>query len=141
MQVLGYHKKMLFNPRYGVIGMFAMPYYLIFEALGPIIECAGFVVTIVAVSLGLLDIKFAQLLFLAAIAYGAVISVAAVLLEELSFRRYPRASQLLVLASVGVIENFGYRQLTTWWRLKGVRDFFKKTQGWGTMTRKGFAKR
>ena len=52
-----------------------------------------------------------------------------------------RASHLLALASVGILENFGYRQLTTFWRLKGVRDFFKKTQGWGTMTRKGFAKR
>ena len=141
MQVLGYHKKMLLNPRYGVVGMFAMPYYLLFEALGPMIEFTGFAVTIVAVALGLLDVRFAELLFLAAIAYGAIISVAAVLLEELSFRRYPRAIHLVVLASVGIIENFGYRQLTTWWRLKGVRDFFKKTQGWGTMTRKGFAKK
>jgi ABC-type uncharacterized transport system permease subunit len=47
---------------------------------------------------------------------------------------------LLVLAAVGIAENFGYRQLTTWWRLKGVRDFFQKKQGWGTMTRKGFKK-
>ncbi len=141
MQVLGYHKKMLLNPRYGVVGMFAMPYYLLFEALGPMIEFTGFTVTIIAVSLGLLDVRFAELLFLAAIVYGAIISVAAVLLEELSFRRYPRAIHLVVLASVGIIENFGYRQLTTWWRLKGVRDFFKKTQGWGTMTRKGFAKK
>lgn len=140
MQVLGYHKKMMANPKYGVVGLFAMPYYLLFEALGPIIEFSGFVVTILAVALGLLDWRFAELLFLAAIAYGAIISVGAVVLEELSFRRYPRAADLLILASVGVIENFGYRQLTTYWRLKGVVDFFKKTQGWGTMTRKGFAK-
>jgi cellulose synthase/poly-beta-1,6-N-acetylglucosamine synthase-like glycosyltransferase len=141
MQVLGYHKRMMMNPRYGVVGLFAMPYYLLFEALGPIIEFAGFAVTILAVSLGLLDWRFAELLFLAAIAYGAIISVGAVVLEELSFRRYPRTTDLLILASVGVIENFGYRQLTTYWRLKGVIDFFKKTQGWGTMTRKGFSQK
>lgn len=140
MQVLGYHRRMLFNPRYGVVGLFAMPYYLIFETLGPVIEFTGFLVTILAVALGLLDVRFAELLFLAAIAYGAIISVAAVLLEEVSFRRYPSALHLLALAGVGVLENFGYRQLTTWWRLKGVRDYFKKRQTWGTMTRKGFAK-
>ena len=141
MQVLGYHKQMMANPKYGVVGLFAMPYYLLFETLGPIIEFSGFVVTILAVALGLLDVRFAELLFLAAIAYGAIISVGAVVLEELSFRRYPRARDLLILASVGVIENFGYRQLTTYWRLKGVVDFFKKKQTWGTMTRKGFAKK
>ena len=68
-------------------------------------------------------------------------SAGAVVLEELSFRRYPRATDLLILASVGVLENFGYRQLTTYWRLKGVIDFFKKKQTWGTMTRKGFAQK
>ena len=140
MQVLWYHRRMLANPRYGAIGLLAMPYYLIFEALGPIIEFFGFAVTIVATAFGLLDVRFAILLFLAAIAYGAVISVGAVLLEEVSFRRYPRARDLLILALIGIAENFGYRQLTTWWRLKGVRDFFKRTQGWGTMTRKGFTR-
>ena len=138
LQVLGYHRKMILNPRYGMVGLFAMPYYLIFEALGPILEFSGFVVTILALALGLLDWRFAQLLFLAAIVYGAVISVGSVLLEELSFRRYPRVSDLLTLALVGIAENFGYRQLTTWWRLRGIVDYFRKKQGWGTMTRKGF---
>jgi len=45
-----------------------------------------------------------------------------------------------MLAPLGVLENFGYRQLTTYWRLKGVIDFVRKKQGWGVMTRKGFAK-
>ena len=138
LEALGYHRKMILNPRYGMVGLFAMPYYLIFEALGPILELIGLVVTILALALGLLDWRFAQLLFLAAIAYGAVISVGSVLLEELSFRRYPRVSDLLTLALVGIAENFGYRQLTTWWRLRGIVDYFRKKQGWGAMTRKGF---
>ena len=138
LEALGYHRKMILNPRYGMVGLFAMPYYLIFEALGPILELSGFVVTILALALGLLDWRFAQLVFLAAIVYGAVISVGSVLLEELSFRRYPRVSDLLTLALVGIAENFGYRQLTTWWRLRGIVDYFRKKQGWGAMTRKGF---
>ena len=140
LQVLGYHRKMLCNPRYGAVGLIAMPYYLIFEALGPVIEFLGFAVTIVALAFGLLDWRFAELLFLAAVVYGALISMAAVLLEEMSFKRYPRVTDLLVLCAVGLVENFGYRQLTTWWRLQGVIDYFKKEQGWGTMTRKGFTR-
>ena len=138
-QVLSYHLGMLLRPKYGSVGMFALPYFLIFEAAGPIIEAAGYIVTIFAVAFGLLDVVFAQLLFLCAVVLGAMISLTSVLLEEMSYRRYPKVRHLLMLAALGVIENFGYRQLTTWWRLRGVIDFVRKKQGWGTMTRKGFA--
>jgi cellulose synthase/poly-beta-1,6-N-acetylglucosamine synthase-like glycosyltransferase len=139
LQVLGYHRGMIFNPRYGVIGMLAMPYYLVFEALGPIIELTGYVVTVVAVAFGVLDWQFAELFFLAAVVYGTLLSVAAVVLEELSFRRYPRVTDLLRLALYGVLENFGYRQLAMWWRIVGVVDYFRGKRGWGKMKRKGFA--
>lgn len=138
MQVIGYHRGMLLRPRYGMAGLFAMPYYLVFEALGPIIEAAGYSVTIAAVAFGLLDRRFAELLFLAAVGFGVVISIASVLLEEVSFRRYPRVADLLLLVGLGVLENVGYRQITTWWRLQGVVDFFRRRHGWGIMTRKGF---
>jgi cellulose synthase/poly-beta-1,6-N-acetylglucosamine synthase-like glycosyltransferase len=140
-QVLSYHLAMLMNPKYGSVGLFAVPYFLIFEAAGPIIEASGYVVTAIAVAFGMIDVVFAELLFLSAVVFGALISIMAVLLEEMSFRRYPKVRHLLLLSALGVIENFGYRQLTTWWRLKGVIDFVRKKQGWGVMTRKGFAKR
>jgi cellulose synthase/poly-beta-1,6-N-acetylglucosamine synthase-like glycosyltransferase len=139
-QVLSYHLPMMLNPRYGSVGMFAMPYFLVFEAIGPLIEISGYVVTAVAVAFGLIDVIFAQLLFLAAVLFGALISITAVLLEEMSFRRYPKVRHLLLLAALGILENFGYRQLSTLWRLRGTIDFVRKKQGWGVMTRKGFAK-
>jgi len=138
LQVLSAQRTMVMNPRYGVVGMAAMPYYLVFEAIGPIVEVAGYVVTAVALACGLLDWRFAELLFLVAVCYGALISLAAVVLEELSFRRYPRVVDLLRLAAYGILENFGYRQLTTWWRLRGTIDFLLGRGGWGAMTRRGF---
>ena len=113
LQVLSYHWKMFLNPRYGLLGMLVMPYYVIFEGIGPIIELAGYLLTILAVSFGLINWKFAELLFIVAVLYGAMISLASVILEEVSFRRYPRLSDLLWLSFYGVIENFGYRQLST----------------------------
>lgn len=140
-QVLSYHLAMLANPKYGSVGLLAMPYFLIFEAVGPLIEVSGYLVTAFAVSVGMLDIVFAELVFLAAVVFGAMISLTSVMLEEISFRRYPKVRHLLLLAALGVLENFGYRQLTTYWRLRGVIDFVRKKQAWGVMTRKGFAKR
>ena len=138
LQVLSYYRFMLFNPRYGTVGMFAVPYYLLFEALGPVVELAGYAVTIVALSLGLIDWVFAELLFLVAIVYGTLNSLLAILLEEISFRRYPRIRDLMKMAAFGVLENFGYRQLTTWWRVRGIIAWWRGEQSWGTMTRKGF---
>jgi cellulose synthase/poly-beta-1,6-N-acetylglucosamine synthase-like glycosyltransferase len=139
LQVLAGHASMIGNPRYGRIGLLALPYYLIFEAIGPVLELAGLVATVAGIALGLLDWRMAQLLFLAAVLYGTMISVAAVLLEELSFRRYLRLADVGRLLVAAVFENFGYRQLTTWWRLKGVIDYLKGNRGWGTMTRKGLS--
>ncbi len=138
MEVLGYHARMQFNPRYGIVGLFAMPYYLVFEAAGPVIELTGYVLTALAIPFGLLNWRFAELFFLASVVYGSLLSVAAVALEELSFRRYPKLTDLLRLAAYGVLENFGYRQMATWWRFVGVIDYFRGRTGWGAMKRKGF---
>jgi cellulose synthase/poly-beta-1,6-N-acetylglucosamine synthase-like glycosyltransferase len=138
-QVLGYHRNMIGNPRYGIVGLLAMPYYVLFEALGPIIEVSGYVVTIGALSYGLIDWRYAELVFLLSVVYGTLISLAAVVLEEISYRRYRRVSDLLALIGLGVIENFGFRQLTTWWRLKGTYDFLRGKSGWGAMVRTGFS--
>jgi hypothetical protein len=111
----------------------------VFEALGPVIELVSLVVTVLALILGLVDLKVAQLVFMAAVLYGTMISVASVLLEELSFRRYLRLLDVFTLLAAAVLENFGYRQLTGWWRLRGTIDYWRGVSGWGTMTRKGLA--
>lgn len=138
LQVLTAHAQMIGSARYGVVGLFAMPYFTAFEAASPIVEAFGYALNGGALLFGLVDVVFAQLFFLAAVVLGALISVLAVLLEEISFRRYPRTRDLVVMAVVGVLENFGYRQLTTWWRLKGTWDFVRGRQGWGEMVRRGF---
>jgi cellulose synthase/poly-beta-1,6-N-acetylglucosamine synthase-like glycosyltransferase len=138
LQVLGYHWIMVGNPRYGIVGLLALPYYLLFEAMGPMIEISGYIVTAGAIYYGLVNWRYAELMFLLSIVYGTLISLAAVVLEEISYRRYRRFSDLLLLIGLGIVENFGFRQLTTWWRLKGTYDYLRGKSGWGAMTRKGF---
>jgi hypothetical protein len=60
------------------------------------------------------------------------------ILEEIELRRFPRARDLAVLTAVAIAENFGYRQLSNFWRVRGLWQFLRKQQGWGTMSRKGF---
>jgi cellulose synthase/poly-beta-1,6-N-acetylglucosamine synthase-like glycosyltransferase len=132
------HRKMIFNPRYGVIGMGAMPYFLMIELLGPVFEALGYIALIVMAFWGILDVDIAVLFFIVSIFYGAMFSVGAVTLEEISFQRYPKPRDIALLLSFGIIENFGYRQLTVIWRLKGIFDYLTGKKLWGHMQRKGF---
>lgn len=138
VDTLSLHSSMLFKPRFGIIGLFSMPYYLLFELLGPVIEMLGYVFVAFSYFFGAVNLHVLLLFFVVAIIYGMLFSVGAVLLEEISFHRYPRARDLSRLIFYAVLENFGYRQLTVWWRIKGLFDYFRGVTSWGTMQRKGF---
>lgn len=132
------HLRMAFNPRYGRIGMLAFPYFLFFELLGPIIEFGGYVAFLVAVFTGHASNLYIFTFLALAVAFGVTISVTSVALEELTFRRYPRVRDLLQLFWLAILENFGYRQLITFWRMRGVISKLRRVESWGTMERKGF---
>lgn len=137
-QILWRHKRMLFNPRYGKAGLLGFPAYVFVEFLGPVVEALGYVGLAVLLALGMVDVPLALLLLALAVALGVAQSVAAVALEQLAFRRYTRLRDVLLLLFLSVAENVGYRQLTVWWRLKGIVSYFRKTTSWGVMTRTGF---
>jgi cellulose synthase/poly-beta-1,6-N-acetylglucosamine synthase-like glycosyltransferase len=138
MDTLFRHRKMLLNPRYGTVGLVAMPYFFLFEFLGPVVEIFGYVAVPLSLLLGFLDVKFAVVFFLAAVGLGTLISVAAIFLEELRLHRYPRWLDVVKLTLYGVLENFGYRQLNTVWRALAIISFLRKNQSWGAMERQGF---
>lgn len=132
------HKKMFFNPRYGMIGMFATPYFWIFEMLGPIIEIIGYIFIPLSYIVGILNVKFFILFLTASILYGILLSIGAILLEEYTFSKYPSISQLLKLSFYGILENFGYRQLTVLFRIEGIIKYNKNKTSWGNIQRKKF---
>ena len=132
------HKRMLFNPRYGILGLLAVPYFFFIEMLGPVIEAVGYVVVIGGFYFGKINFELFALFFTVSVIYGIMFSVGAVLLEEMSFHRYPRLRDLATLISLGVIENFGYRQMTVWWRVKAFWDYMRGVKSWGAMQRVGF---
>jgi cellulose synthase/poly-beta-1,6-N-acetylglucosamine synthase-like glycosyltransferase len=138
MDTLFRHRKMLLNPRYGTVGLLAMPYFFLFEFLGPVVEILGYVAVPLSLLFGYLDVEFAVAFFLAAVGLGALLSVAAVLLEELRLNRYPRWLDVLKLTLYSILENFGYRQLNTVWRAWAIVSFLRNNQSWGAMERQGF---
>jgi cellulose synthase/poly-beta-1,6-N-acetylglucosamine synthase-like glycosyltransferase len=137
-QTLWAHKRVLCNPRYGTLGLLAFPHAFFFEMLGPLIEVLGYASIVVSFLLGILNLQFFLLFFALAVLYGVFLSIAAVLLEEMSFRRYPGWIDLAKLVVFGILENLGYRQLLSLFKLKAMFDVFRRRRGWGEMDREGF---
>ncbi len=121
---------MLFRPKYKAVGLLAMPFYFIYEMLGPLIEIAGYLIFFFLILIGYASTTYVIAFLLVAVVLGMCLSVFSLVLEELSFHRYPKFSHLLRLMLVALIENIGYRQLNSWWRIKGTWSFMKKKQNW-----------
>ena len=140
VETLVRYRRMFLNPRYGVVGMFAMPFYAVFEMAGPFIECLGYALFASHVVLGLVNYPFAVTFFFVAVFYGTFISLLAILLEELSAHRYPRPRDILTLTAAGVVENLFYRQYLAVVRLWAFLEYLRGKKDWGSMERRGFAK-
>jgi len=126
LRALARHRSMILNPRFGALGLLILPSSLAFETVGPLVESAGYVVAVAGFAAGLVAPALVELLFLSAIVYGTLVSVAAVLLEELSSGRDASARDLLRIVRYAVLENLGYRQAMAWWRLGGVVSAFSR---------------
>ncbi len=140
LDTIRHNRVMLFNPRYGMTGLFAMPFYFIFEMLGPLIELAGYIIFVVCMILGEVNTPFALLFFLLAVVLGTLLSLLAVLIEEYSAHRYPRLRDILIITLFSLLENIIYRQWLSLVRVVAFFDFAKGKEEWGAMEKKGFAR-
>lgn len=153
---LRYHREMLWRRKYGRIGWFALPAFWLFEYYGPLIEIAGYCcVLFLFVMQWLLDyplINYAYLwaFLLVSLGYGILVNILAVLVGAWRFRYgladrlqrhllpFSQRREVLVLLVYAVLENFGYRQLTLYWRLRGLWDAWRGKTDWEKFARVGF---
>lgn len=130
--------RLISNPRGGLVSWLAFPFFLIFEALGPLIEVGAYLILIPGFVVGIFSFKVLLLFISISIGMGMAVSISALLLEEICFHLYPRKRHILILALFALLENLGYRQLNSWWRLIGLyRWLTQQEQAWGVMRRKG----
>ena len=138
LQTLWLYRGMIFRRRYGAAGMFGMPWFIAFELLGPVVEIVGYVLIPLAWYVGILDRTFMVLFLVVAFVMGALLSVGALLLEEMAFRRYPTWRDLLRLLAYGFLENFGFRQYMSFVKVRALVEALWRRRGWGAMERRGF---
>jgi cellulose synthase/poly-beta-1,6-N-acetylglucosamine synthase-like glycosyltransferase len=132
------HRAVLFNPRYGAMGMVVCPFFFLGELLAPIVEVVGVLTMAIGLAIDALDIPFAILFIAVAYGYGLALSIVSLLLEAMSSDRYEQFDDKMVLLGWAALEYFGFHQLTVHWRLRGLTGLLRRRAEWGTMERKGF---
>jgi cellulose synthase/poly-beta-1,6-N-acetylglucosamine synthase-like glycosyltransferase len=138
-ETLWAYRGMLLRPRYGKVGLVALPYFWIFELFAPLLELFGIIIVPLALALGVVNIPYAILFLVLAYGLAVLVTLSAMAAEEWSFHRHERWRDLGLTLGASVLENIGFRQLTVWWRLEGWwASLRRKKQVWGVMTRTGF---
>ncbi|MCW8311470.1 sulfatase-like hydrolase/transferase [Sphingobacterium thalpophilum] len=141
METLWKHRKLLFNPKYGRLGMISMPYWFFFEFLGPLVEFSGYVVFLIFFILGIINWPFFFALFALVLASGILYSIYAILVDLVSHQVYSKKRDLSTLITTAVLEPFYFHPLVVKAAVQGVADYFRKKHSWGEMTRQGFQQR
>ncbi|WP_400161881.1 glycosyltransferase family 2 protein [Brevibacillus sp. TJ4] len=133
--MIEYGKDMVFRPKYKIFGLVTLPYNILFETLNPYFRISGLLALI---GYALMDMTNAHVLWLYGLlnlAFGVMLGIGALLLEEIAFRRYPRFQDIVKMLFYTILMFFGYRQLGVIWRFLGHIEYFRNNNSWGTMTR------
>ena len=134
------HNDMIFNPRYGALGMISMPFHAYIEAIGCVVEAAGTIFVPFAFLIGAMPLSLFVLILLLAVGYGTLLSMGSVLLADINLHRYPRLRHVMILMGYAVIECLGYRQMTAFFRAQGVLQYFAGWKKWELVTHRGLAR-
>jgi len=140
-ETLMLHKKMFFNPKYGILGMISYPYWFFFELCAPIIELIGFISFFIFALTGMMNWSYFILYLIVIIFFGYTYSIFAILMEVLSYHQYKRRIDITNLIFTAFTEPFYFHPFIVWSAIKGFLDKIKKKSKWGEMVRVGFNKK
>ena len=138
-EVLWMHRKMPFQRRAGLPGTVGFGYFMLFEALAPIIELTGYACMIALVLTGYSNWEIWAAMFALAVSLSSAVTLSALLIQQRYAPVVTRASDLLRLLLAGGLEMFFFKPLTAIWRVKAMWLFLrKKKAAWDPIARKGF---
>ena len=105
--------KMMFNPAYGATGLLSFPFQFFAEFLGPVVEFTGYLSVTLSLYFQIINWEFAVLFFIASLGVSTLLTLGSTLISLISFNKYQRKSDIILLLFLVIFENFGYRQLLT----------------------------
>ena len=133
------HRGMLFNPRYGVVGMVTLPIFFLFELISPVVELLGYLWMVFAVVEGRIGPHVGVLFYGVASLLSVLFSMQALVMDETTFAHYPALGARLRILGAALLENLGYRQFVLLSRTRGLLQFVRGGKAWGDMKRRALS--
>ncbi|HEA31380.1 MAG TPA: glycosyltransferase family 2 protein [Leeuwenhoekiella sp.] len=137
VETLNIHKKMLFNPSYGVLGLLSTPYWMFFEWFAPIIEFFGILFFVFLLVFGQVNWIVFLIFFGVVYSFSILFSITALFFEEFSFQQYKKPEYMLRLLYTAMLEPLIYHPFVMWSAIRGNLDLLLGKKSWGKMTRNG----
>ncbi len=141
------HRKIIFEPAYGVTGLLAMPYYLVFEFFSPFVKIFSLVFLIVLSIIGVINAGWMLLLLISVLLITTIImSVITVILEAQSKSgmainrqtlRYNTLWDWLLLLFSSIAGSLSYEFFKMFAQLKGTINLLLRKNEWNKFARKG----
>jgi len=140
LECLSRHRKMIFNPRYGRLGMMTLPTFILTDLISPLAEILGYILMFIFVLFGWIDMRFFLGITVLIFSYGVLISVLSLLMEQDKIERFSKPRDIWSVLMIAIVENFGFRQICSIWRIRGLFQHFRGMKPtWGSMERKRFS--
>ena len=118
------YKEMILNPKYGVSGLLAFPYYILFEVFGPIVEALSYILLIFVLWFNTISLVNLAWLFFLAWGYMMFITMSGVVLILLTYNKYYKKRDLLHLFALTTIDMLFYRQVKAFCALTATIQYF-----------------
>lgn len=139
IETLRKHRKVGFNPKYGVFGLLSYPYWFFFERLAPIIEVLGILYFIFLIVLDDVRWDYTFAFISAAYLFTVLFTILAIFSEELTYHQYKKKGTGIKLLITSFLEPFISHPFILYAAITGNVDYYlKKEKGWGKMIRRGF---
>jgi cellulose synthase/poly-beta-1,6-N-acetylglucosamine synthase-like glycosyltransferase len=129
------HRGMIGRKRYGAVGLLSLPYTILVEVFGPILQVIGYATVIVLAIYDLIAWEYAIVFLLLVLLVAQLQTAGAILAEEIGFGRY-RRRDLLLIGGWGLLEMFWYQPMSAFWRIWATFLWvIGRRPGWGTIPR------
>lgn len=140
IETLWFHRQMLLNPKYKILGLLSYPFWLLYEYLAPIIEATGLLFTGFLAFIGLINWHFFFLLLIFVYTFAIMFSMFSLLTEEMTFHQYTKYSDYLKLVGASLLEPIFFHPFVVYCAIKGNIEQIRGKKGWGDMARKGLSR-
>lgn len=130
------HRKMLLNPKFGMVSFISYLYFLVYELLSPFIEIFGVFTVLLAFCFDLINVPFMVLFFLIYAVFGSILSLTAFFSRMYTANLKVTVRDALKACVLCVFEITCLRFVMAWVRATAFIGYKKKKMQWGRIERK-----